>query len=70
MRKHLLFLWDCYEAVGGWGDFVKSFDTIREARDAAEGSGKDSAHIVDRDESAIMERGRCQMRGGWSWEVE
>jgi hypothetical protein len=30
MKRYLFFVYEKYEPMGGWGDFVGSFDTINE----------------------------------------
>ena len=30
MKRYLFFACDCYEPLGGWGDFIGSFDAINE----------------------------------------
>lgn len=35
MKQFLLFAGNVYYPNGGWGDFVASFDSLQEAKDAA-----------------------------------
>lgn len=47
MKRFLLFVGRQYYPVGGWDDFVGSYDTLKEAEDALLGVRKDWWQIVD-----------------------
>jgi len=34
MKRFLLFCYDTYYPVGGWGDFIGAFDSVEEAESA------------------------------------
>lgn len=70
MKRYLAFAMRDHEACGGWYDFEGDFDTIEEARSAAQAAferphvyRKDYAHIVDTETKAEVADG--DRRGGW-----
>lgn len=44
-KKYMLFAGDHYYPIGGWNDFVDSFDSIEDAIER--GARRDWYHIVD-----------------------
>lgn len=50
MKTYLVFAFEGYYPVGGWGDFYSSYETLEEAKRACkclEGVGDISTHVVD-----------------------
>ena len=46
MKRYLLFCWFDYEGMGGWNDFVESYDTIKAAVDNVP-RRFDNYHVID-----------------------
>lgn len=49
MKKYVLFQYYDYYPGGGLGDVTGSFDSLEEAKEAAEKKLQDTNEIVDRD---------------------
>jgi hypothetical protein len=49
MKRFWLFAGDGYYPLGGFDDFIESFDTFEQAMFFARGCNRDWWHIVDRD---------------------
>jgi hypothetical protein len=47
MKRFLVFAYDGYYPTGGWGDFVKDFNTEEEALEEAKKTKNDIIEIVD-----------------------
>ena len=47
MKRYALFAHPPYEAVGGWFDFVDSFDSVRDAAHAAQKMPENFRQIID-----------------------
>lgn len=54
MKKYLLFAGDYYYPAGGFNDFIGSFDSIDEAKQAY--ANCDWVHIVDSETEKIIAR--------------
>lgn len=61
MKRYALFVGSRYYPSGGWRDFVGSFDTIVEAREAAWPRRRHETmgwyHIADTEQGRIVEDG-------------
>lgn len=60
-KRYLLFAGATYYPSGGWDDFVGSFDTTEQAKDALLAKGFDYydwAHIVDATDGAVVWAGK------------
>lgn len=55
MKRYLLFAGESYYPVGGWKDFVDSYDTIEEAVSYGRAAG-DWWHVVDSATGKIVEK--------------
>jgi hypothetical protein len=61
MKRYLLFVGEVYYPVGGWYEFVHHFDTLGEAREAAQrivartGEQEEWWHVVDAQTGEMFE---------------
>jgi hypothetical protein len=75
LKRYLVFAGNTFYATGGWSEFVGSFDSVEEARDAAkiyegEGGHHDWRDIVDIHAGRTVEfAGHSYGRemGGYEW---
>ena len=51
MKRYIVFLYDTYYPDGGWRDFHNSYDTLTEAREAADSKmsqyENNNCHVID-----------------------
>ena len=57
LRRYAAFACERYYPLGGWGDFVGSWDDLEEARKAAHAARTESCHVVDLTSGEVVYEG-------------
>jgi hypothetical protein len=71
MNDYLVFIWECFEASGGWNDFVGCFDDLESALDKMGSYEAENriAHIVHNGKIIIRADGMINDRCEECWIV-